>query len=137
MKLAATPSFMPFYHYSLLHIRGIRHNQLAFAYPSDSADDWWYSPYDCATNSLLSHSRRSPQCQIKFWSAPRHIFENAPNISKIFLGFLCNLSIKLFEVSVILCKFFHKSPWKFHKISIKMFFKGLCKVFPIFFHNFY
>ncbi len=65
------------------------------------------------------------------------IFERIPNISRISSGFLRNFSIKLFEVFVILCKFFQKSPWEFHKISIKMIFKSLCYMFPIFFHNFY
>ncbi len=68
---------------------------------------------------------------------PGHIFESAPNISRISLGFLCNFSVKLFHVSIILCKFFQKSPWKFQKISIKMIFKSLYKVFSIFFLNFY
>ncbi len=68
---------------------------------------------------------------------PGHIFENASNISRISSGFLHNFAMKLFEVSIILCKFFQKSPWKFHKISIKMIFKSLYKLFPIFFHNFY
>ncbi len=41
---------------------------------------------------------------------PGHIFKSAPNISRISLGLLRNFSIKLFEVFVILCKFFQKSP---------------------------
>ncbi len=78
------------------------------------------------------------QCRIKLWSAPGSIFKSIPNTYfQHFFRILLQFFFKIFWIlRIIFCNFFRKLTWKFHKVSIKIFFLSLCEMFPIFFQNF-